>query len=373
MPLVGQANRCPLIQQLVFDVSARYDRYSDFGSSYVPKGVLRWKMSKALTWRASYSLSFKSPTLYELYSAPFAEEISAPSPVAAPTGVVNTLLIDGGNTQLKPERTRSFEVGVSYQPEGLRDLQFDFAARHISYTQRIDQLSQDGFADTSAIADAPVLGHLVTLNPSASQAQQALNTPGLIQYTPVDVNNLAALVYLGFQNVGSMSIESFDAAFHYRHELGAGVLAADLDNFYFGSYEVRITPQSSPTSLVGGAYRPVRLRSRLNVTFMENNWAANARANLTGSYHNANDPACPEGSGCPVSARVTVDAAIQYSSPANGDSPLHGTRVAFTVTNAFNRPPPYLYGGRGLNYDPANASPLGRTVAITITKQWGRG
>ena len=374
VPLVGAANRRPLIQQLVFDVTARYDGYSDFGSSYVPKGVVRWKMSDSLSWRASYSLSFKSPTLFQLDSAPFAGVLPAPGSATAPAGDGSTLIIDGGNARLQPERTRSFELGFGYQPESLRELKFDFVARHISYTQRIDQLSQDGFSDSNVIAEAPVLGHLVTVSPSAAQVEQALMTPGLAQYAPVDVNNVAALAYLGFQNVGSMSIESFAATLHYRREFGRRVLEADLNNSYYGSYEVRITPQSAPTSLVGRAYRPVRLRSRLNVTFMQaDDWAVNVRANLTGSYRNTSDPACPGEGGCPVSAWVTLDAAIQYSTPEYGDSPLRGMRVSFGVTNAFNRPPPYLYGGLRVNYDPANASPLGRTLAITITKHWGHG
>jgi iron complex outermembrane recepter protein len=374
VPLVGANNQFPLVQQLVFDVTARYDGYSDFGSSYVPKGVLRWKMNDSLSWRASYSLSFKSPTLYQFDSPPFAAVVPPANAGETQTAVGNTLIIDGGNTRLKPERTRSFEVGFGYQPESLRELKLDFVARHISYTQRIDQLSQDGFTDDNVIAEAPVLGHLVTLSPSAAQVQQALNAPGLTQYTPVDVDSVAALAYLGFQNVGSMSIESFAATFHYRREFGQRILEADLDNSYFASYEVRITPQSAPTSLVGGAYRPIRLRSRLNVTFMQaEDWAFNVRANLTGSYRNDSDPACPGQGGCPVSAWVTLDAAVQYSLPETGGSPLRGMRVAFGVTNAFNRPPPYLYGGLGVNYDPANASPLGRTLAITVTKQWGHG
>jgi len=172
----------PLLSELTLDLSGRYDGYSDFGRSWDPKAVLLWRCNDSLSWHTNYSRSFKSPTLYELYSTEFAEAVAATSSVAS-METVNTLVIDGGNRRLTPERSRSIALGLTYEPEAVPGLKIDVSGNNLIYRHRIDQLSQDGFVAPDVIQDAPVLGQLVTLNPTQSRVQQALNTPGLIQYT----------------------------------------------------------------------------------------------------------------------------------------------------------------------------------------------
>jgi len=202
-----------------------------------------------------------------------------------------------------------------------------------------------------------------------------LKTPGLLQYTPIDPNEVAAIAHLGLENVGSTEVSSLHSNAKYTRGFGAETLVAEFDNTYFVNYDVRITPQSEQTSFVGGAYRPVRLRSKLNIGLTRADvWTVNGRLNYTGSYHNGNDPACPATPGCPVSRWLTLDWAVTYSSEAGDGSLLHGTRWILSVMNVLNSSPPYLYGGgRGLNYDPANANPSGRTLMFKVAKLWGHG
>lgn len=67
----------------------RYDRHSQFGAAWSPRASLVWNSADAL-WkvRASGGSAFRAPTVGELYY-PF-----------------------GGNPDLKPERSRSYEAGV---------------------------------------------------------------------------------------------------------------------------------------------------------------------------------------------------------------------------------------------------------------------
>ena len=371
LPLLDSGGWLPFTQQLSADLSGRYDGYNDFGSSWDPRVALLWKTSDSLAWHTSFSRSFKSPTLFQLYSTEFAGVVPATIPVS-PGATLNTLLIDGGNKRLTAERSRSIELGFTYEPQAIRGLKMDLSGTDLTYTHRIDQLSQDGFAATEVIADARVLGQLITLNPSQSQVQQVLNTPGLVKYTAVDVDTIAAIANLGFANVGSIHVQAIDATVHYSHDVAGDPFTAELVGSYFANYVVRITPESAQTSFVGTAYRPPRARTKLDLTWPHGNWSANLRWNFTGGYHNDNDPACPSPRGCPVSPWSTLDGTVTYSSPAGRSSPLHGTRVVFSVSNALSRAPPYVYGGvQEPNYDPANASPAGRRMAITLTKQWG--
>ena len=369
LPLLDKGGWLPFTQELSADLSGRYDGYDQVGSSWDPRVALLWKTSDSLAWHTSFSRSFQSPSLFQLYSTEFAEVVQATNP-GSPETTLNTLLVDGGNRRLTAERSRSVELGFTYESQTLPHLKIDVSGNDLTYTHRIDQLSQDGFAAADVIADAPVLGQLVTLSPSPSQLQQVLNTPGLVKTTAIDVDNIAAIANLGFANVGSIHVRAIDATVHYSHDIAGDSVTAELESSYFAKYVVRITPESAQASFVGTAYRPSRGRAKLDLTWPHGNWSSNLRWNFTGGYHSGIDPPCPTAPGCPVSAWSTIDATVTYSSPADRSSPLHGTRVGLSVSNALNHTPPYLYGG-GLNYDPANGSPAGRRIAITLTKRWG--
>jgi outer membrane receptor protein involved in Fe transport len=125
------------------------------------------------------------------------------------------------------------------------------------------------------------------------------------------------------------------------------------------------------TSVVGTAYYPARARVRADIGWAQGPWSAGGRLNYTSSYHNAGDPACAVAPGCSVSDWVTFDANLAYSSPPASQSPLDGVRIALGVRNLFDRSPPLFQGKHGLNFDPANANPLGRMLQITLTKQLG--
>jgi outer membrane receptor protein involved in Fe transport len=369
LPLLDKGGWLPFTQELSADVSGRYDGYDSSGSSWDPRVALLWKTSDSMAWHTSFSRSFKSPSLFQLDSTGFAEVVQATNP-ASPGTPLNTLLIDGGNRRLTAERSRSTELGFTYQPQTFPDLKIDISGNDLTYTHRIDELSQDGFAAAAVIADAPVLGQLVNLNPTRSQVQEVLNTPSLVKLPPIDVDSIAAIENLGFSNVGSIHVRTIDATVHYSQDIAGDAVTAELVGSYYAKYVVRITPQSAQASFVGTAYRPSRDRAKLDLTWPHGNWSANLRWNFTGGYHSGIDSACPSAPGCPVSAWSTLDGTLTYSSPADRSSLLHGTRVDLSISNAFNHGPPYLYAG-GLNYDPANASPAGRRIAITLKKQWG--
>ena len=57
------------MKSLDFTAAARYDHYSDFGSTTNPKVGFRFQPSKAFLLRGSYSTGFRAPSLYELNAA----------------------------------------------------------------------------------------------------------------------------------------------------------------------------------------------------------------------------------------------------------------------------------------------------------------
>lgn len=76
------------LKRLFFSTSLRYDKYQDLDQQYSPQIGLSYLVSDMLKFRSSYSRSFRAPTLPELLNPMW------------------------GNSELKPEKGRSFEIGL---------------------------------------------------------------------------------------------------------------------------------------------------------------------------------------------------------------------------------------------------------------------
>lgn len=70
VPLISEANGVPLVNRLELNVSARNERYSDFGNTTKPKIGLNYKPVDWLMLRASYNEGFMAPSLAALYTSP---------------------------------------------------------------------------------------------------------------------------------------------------------------------------------------------------------------------------------------------------------------------------------------------------------------
>lgn len=77
-----------------FTGGVRYDRYSDFGDTVNPRAALVWKTFEKLSTKLLYGEAFRAPNFTDLYTKN--------NPVAL------------GNSHLKPETIRVYELGFSY-------------------------------------------------------------------------------------------------------------------------------------------------------------------------------------------------------------------------------------------------------------------
>ncbi|MGA9343046.1 MAG: TonB-dependent receptor [Rhodanobacteraceae bacterium] len=78
------------------DLSGRYDHNSTFGNAFSGSAAAGWKFAQDWRLSASYGTAFRAPNLNELYSPGFGG-------------------LYAGNPLLNPERSRSAEVGLTWQ------------------------------------------------------------------------------------------------------------------------------------------------------------------------------------------------------------------------------------------------------------------
>ena len=95
-------------------LSELYDSYSSFGDTAKPKISIRYKPFDDLTFRASYSESFRAPSVEELFTGPLEAFTFVVDPVTQTQPEVGIVTV--GNPKLKPETGYGCYAGVVWSP-----------------------------------------------------------------------------------------------------------------------------------------------------------------------------------------------------------------------------------------------------------------
>jgi iron complex outermembrane receptor protein len=224
----------PVIKSLDFTVAARYDNYSDFGSTTNPKFSFRWQPNKVVLLRGSYSTGFRAPSLYELNSAPaFTNTDQQDDPVNCPGGVpapgkpsaancnqqFQTLF--GGNKELKPEKSKNATLGIVLEP--LKDFTAEADLFMVKFKNQI------GAVDTDTIfADPVTYASLFHRNPAGNLSTDGSSCPGP-NCGYIDQRTV---------NLGGIDTNGIDFAFGYRTNVGSyGKMNFGLQSTWIHKYE----------------------------------------------------------------------------------------------------------------------------------------
>ncbi|WMJ67716.1 TonB-dependent receptor [Stenotrophomonas sp. 24(2023)] len=118
----------PLASTLELSAAARADHYDDFGDAFSPKIGLRWQPLDILLVRASASRGFRAPSLSENSNSTSIAygSVVDPRDPDVPGSRQNPTFFTVGNDALKPERTRSVNVGVVLSPWANTSLSADY-------------------------------------------------------------------------------------------------------------------------------------------------------------------------------------------------------------------------------------------------------
>lgn len=139
----------PFMKGVELTGAARYDKYSDFGSSVNPRLALRVQPTKELLLRASAGTGFRAPTLWDVNSPVSNTNTADPqTDPDCPAGESDSPLC---NTQfnvqlssakdLKPEKSKQFALGLVFEP--MRDLSISLDYWNIRKTDQIGVISGD--------------------------------------------------------------------------------------------------------------------------------------------------------------------------------------------------------------------------------------
>ncbi|MBV7536272.1 TonB-dependent receptor [Duganella sp. sic0402] len=337
----------PLAKNLELSAAARYDHYNDVGGSFNPKVGLRWEASKQLMFRTSYNTGFRAPTLYDLHG-PATSTFTSNSyddPVLCPGGSAvaganpnvacnqQQYIRSGGNANLNPEKSKTFALGVVFEPASSVSVSFDYF--NIKIKDSIGTVSESTIFD----------------NYEKYKDYFVYSADGkTLQYVNAVLDNL-----------GEVKTSGIDTSLRWRlPRTSAGDFGFQFDGTWVHSYKYQNETGGEFVENVGvyGDNAPVfRWKHNATISWKKGPWSAAFSNKYLSGYEDENDVA--EQYYHKVKAYSTYSLSASYAGIKNTD-------ITVGIKNLLNTAPPYTNQGTTFQsgYDPRFTDPLGRTFYV---------
>lgn len=383
IPLIGEGNAQPGLQRLELNLSGRLDDYSDFGSSANPKFGLLWSPVGGLNLRGSYSTSFAPPALGRTFSVSRTGQIlpyqfildlfglDAPDPGLADLDYMQVL---GTAGDLEPETSRTFTAGfdtdIRRGPHAWRaslswyDIEFEDRLGTTPVPNGLLDFHAPNIAweDPSAFPEGSVIFY-----PSQDEIDALVATfqrpIGVLLDASLDrvgiINNVNVV-----RNLARTETQGIDLQLDYETQTEWGDFSAGLNLNHILDFTQQASSSTPAVPAINTYLNPVDLKVRGRLGWSRDGLSANLFLNHSDAYQTDGTDAA-----VPIDAWTTADLSLSKGVSFGEAAWLRAAQISLSVTNLFDEAPPKtpsdgVYSLAG--YDPTNASPLNRFVAIEI-------
>jgi iron complex outermembrane recepter protein len=251
-------------------------------------------------------------------------------------------ILDGGNKELKPEKSKNLSMGIVLEPVNNLSLGVDFW-----WIRLKNQIA--GLDEATILGDPVTFAQYIRRNPAGDLSIDSNACPG------TDCGYLDGRT----QNLGNLNANGVDLSAAFRQNMGAmGRLNLGFNASYMAKYEYQ--------DFIGGPFNqnvgryvgegPIfRLQYTVNATWNMNAWTVGAVARTKSGYVDQNE----SNEGNIVSSYNTVDAYVSWAG-------MKGLNLTLGVANLFDQDPPYSNQTKVFqaNYDPRFSDPTGRKFYV---------
>jgi iron complex outermembrane receptor protein len=416
VPLVTSTMNVPFVRSLELSMAWRYEKFDDrddyqkltgsfdnvnqsenFGGT--PRVSLRYQPIADVTLRASWGQSFRSPSPSSLF-----DPVSQNFPVLFDPVVGVTLqppegVWQGGNVNLKPEKSDSYSAGVVWTPKFLPGFTMTVDWYQIFTTDLI----------LSPASNAQVLLTNGVIDPDGfGNGSGSIDGPGgpADGITRTDTGALSA-VDADFGNAGKRNVEGLDVTAVYEiptDRFGKFTLSGGWNHFFIWKAQPGVGPFSSFLGNYNNGTLPLAPGAiPWNKGFLRGEWEWRhfdfvATGNYIGDFRD--DPAFFRTfvGVRTVPSYITLDMQLSYEwvKPAVEPAPtyakdakdsknvmtteaasstiwqrmLWGTKLTVGVVDAFDRQPPSVLGAFNDNYDTSLYSIRNRFWYVSMNKKF---
>ena len=355
LPIVRKDTARTALHGLEMSLAARYEDYSDFGTTLDPKVGLTYMPMNSVKLRGTWGTAFRAPPFYrsdEALSVPRATTQVVVDP-RSPTGSSKVIRLTGNNADLTEETATVWTAGIDVTPKALANLTLSLTYFSIDYKDKIT-LGRP----TLELEDQ--WASLITRNPSQDQIGAICAGPN---FTGDCTGPIAAILDFRARNVAVVNTTGLDFDLDHSFEATYGVWNWGFGGSYTFNYEQALTNTAPTFDLLDTVENPLALRLRGKLSWELRHWQAGVIVNYTGAYQDVRTtPARP------VDSLTTVDFRAGFHTQADTGSWFDNMRVSVNAVNLFDKLPPFVNQIDG--YDSANGSLLGRLLSIEVSKAW---
>jgi outer membrane receptor protein involved in Fe transport len=325
--------RIPIIKGMQAQVAARFEHYSDFGSTTNPKYAISYRPTDWLLFRTSYGRSFLAPNLAYLYTSQVTQfsDSSLDDPKRPQDAPRQIMTRSGGNPNLKPEITHTFYWGLQLEPSKGPLSGWSFSVDWFQFRQEqlINQLGPDFILEH----EDTLPGSVVRNPPAAGE------TVGVINYV---IDN--------YRNTDQQRYRGFDLELSYL------LKTASVGRFLFTANSTYLSVLNFSGSELAGTYEFPRWRGTFSTEWTLGNWSARVLLTYVGRFDNYGSA---KGK---VASQTIVNPQVSYMWP-------YKIKTSLGARNVFDRDPPFdSHSSTGWNSDIHN--PEKQFVYLRVEKDF---
>ncbi len=334
----------PMLKDLEVQLATRFDNYSDVGNTTNPKLGVRYQPSKQLLLRGSASTGFRAPTLFEK-NAPQSKNDTNDSysdPILCPGGKISSnpianplrdcdlqqFKMQGGNPNLKPEKSTTFSMGMVVEP--VKEITVAVDYWNIKLKDKI-----------AALPEQTIYGNY------AKYKDLFLRNADGSPLAILDLND----------NLGEVKTDGVDLSLNLRlPRSAAGMFTVSLDGTYVHKYDYQVERNGEFKHNVGvySDDKPVfRWQHVASLNWLMGKWSATLAQSYKSGYTDQN----------PVPGYTTVGSysLVNLSGSYTG---FEGLSLTVGIKNLFDKDPPFSNQGTLFQkgYDARYTDPTGRAI-----------
>jgi len=205
----------PLTSTLDFNAALRYEDYGgNIGDTVDPKVSFLYRPSNALSFRASYSTSFRAPSLFQVNGQSTSlQQVTDPVLGGNAFAAIRSFAPGAGGRDISPEESEAFNLGTSFSLSENLDVSIDYW--RFDFTDAIIQTAPQ------AIVNADPTGPNVIRGPGGN----------------------ILFVFNDFVNASTIETDGIDVKIDYSFDTNVGTFSPFLDLTRVFSYDI-IDPQA---------------------------------------------------------------------------------------------------------------------------------
>jgi len=355
----------PFTKELEMTLAARYDHYSDFGSTFNPKVALRYTPVKNVSFRGSYNTGFRAPSLDDIYGPQVISFTgnAYDDPVLCPGGTVAAGGVEsrdcgqqaqiqlGGNPALQPEKSKTLTFGVALEPAKNLTMSIDYW--NIKLTDSINPFPEQAIFDDPAKYAA----RYHRCNTLSVAVQETLDRCGGEWLNSNAIGYVTGLT----DNLGNVNTDGIDLAAGYGFNSDYGRWNFSWNGTWVHKYEYQRNKDDVYLQNVGmyvDAGPVLRWAHTFGVNWKAGDFSTILNVNYKSGYTDENTGVDPQYAGG-VASYTLADLAVTYTG-------FKHTKLTLGVKNLFDTKPPFSNQGTTFQqgYDPRLTDPAGRAWVV---------